>query len=147
MDTAMIIWLVLVIVLLGAELMTAVLVSVWLAVGALFALFSTFFNAPPFLQIIIFLGVSALALLLTRPFVRRFQSKRVSTNADRNIGQMAVVTEDIDNLAGCGAVRVDGKVWTARTESGDPVSAGQSVLVLRIEGVKLIVSPAEAAVV
>ena len=141
MDTAMIVWLVVLVVFLGAELATVSLVSVWLAVGALFALISTFFGAAPLVQIIIFLGTSALALVLTRPFARKIQSVRVSTNADRNVGGIAVVTEDIDNLAGKGAVHIDGKEWTARAENDEPVAKGASVIVLRIEGVKLIVSP------
>jgi membrane protein implicated in regulation of membrane protease activity len=142
MENAMVVWLIILIILLAAELFTAALVSVWLALGAFFALISTFFGATPLTQIIVFLVVAALSLLATRPIVKRIRSKRVSTNADRNIGQIAVVTEDIDNIAGSGAARVDGKEWTARTEKGDLVAAGSHVLVLRIEGVKLIVSPA-----
>ena len=64
------------------------------------------------------------------------------TNADMLIGQECLVTEDIDNLTGRGAVAVGGKVWTARAETDVPIPAGTAATVLRIEGVKLIVTPA-----
>ena len=63
------------------------------------------------------------------------------TNADMLIGQECLVTEDIDNLTGRGAVTVGGKVWTARAQGDAPIAAGTTATVLRIEGVKLIVTP------
>ena len=53
-----------------------------------------------------------------------------------------VVCEDIDNLAGTGAVKLDGKEWTARSDSGANIPSGSVVKVRRIEGVKLIVDAA-----
>lgn len=57
------------------------------------------------------------------------------------IGQECLVTEDIDNLTGHGAVTVGGKVWTARAQGDIAIAAGTTATVLRIEGVKLIVTP------
>ena len=58
------------------------------------------------------------------------------------IGKECVVRESIDNVLGAGAVSVDGKVWTARTENDDiKVPEGSRAVVVRIEGVKLIVKP------
>lgn len=61
------------------------------------------------------------------------------TNLDLLLGQYAVVTEDIDNLAATGQVKVDGQIWTARNEVEEPIPTGSIVQVLRIEGVKIIV--------
>ncbi len=56
------------------------------------------------------------------------------------LGMDCLVTEDIDNMLGTGAVSVGGKEWTARMESaGDRAKKGDVVEALRIEGVKLIV--------
>ena len=55
--------------------------------------------------------------------------------------KLHLVTEDIDNLTGRGAVTVGGKVWTARAQGDAPIAAGTTATVLRIEGVKLIVTP------
>ncbi len=84
--------------------------------------------------------------LLVRPLAQRFiNDRKVATNADRVIGREAVVTEDIDNIQGRGRVSVSGADWTARTEDDHPISAGSTVRVLRIEGVKLIVAHAGEA--
>jgi membrane protein implicated in regulation of membrane protease activity len=71
--------------------------------------------------------------------------KKVATNADRNIGKTAVVTERIDNVAGTGAAKVNGVEWTARTADGSTVEVGALVTVQKIEGVKLCVVPTVAA--
>ena len=54
-----------------------------------------------------------------------------------------VVTEPIDNLQATGQIKVQGVYWTARTEENVIVPEGARVRVLRIEGVKTIVSQIE----
>lgn len=125
-----------------AEGMTVGLTSIWFALGALCALIAAAFTERILTQIVVFLTVSLLALLLVRPLARRHLSgRRVATNADRAIGEEAVVTETIDDLRGKGQATVNGAVWTARTEGEGTIPAGAKVRVLRIEGVKLIVAP------
>ena len=127
-------WLIAMVVLLIIEAVVPGLISIWFALGALAALISALFHAPIWLQIVWFVAVSVLTLVLTRPLVRKY------VNADMVIGKDAVVTEGIDNLHAKGAVLLDGKTWTARMEQ-ESVKAepGETVRVLRIEGVKLIV--------
>lgn len=136
-----VVWLVAMLVLLGAEVMVPGLVCIWFAFGAFGALLSAMLGAPLWLQFVWFLLLSLLALWLTRPLAKKYVNGRAQpTNADRVIGREALVTEDIDNLRASGAVSVGGKEWSARTEEGMPlIPAGQVVKVLRIEGVKLIV--------
>ncbi len=134
-------WLIAMIVLLAVEAAVPGLISIWFAIGALAALISAMFSAPLWLQVVWFVVVSILSLALTRPFVKKYVNNRTTpTNADMGIGKDAVVTEEIDNLHGKGAVMLDGKVWTARTEKEDQCAVpGETVRVVRIEGVKLIV--------
>ena len=135
-----IVWLVLMVLLLILEAATAGLTSIWFALGALAALIASFFGGALWLQLVWFFAVSVLTLWLTRPLALKYlNSRRVATNADRVIGAEAVVTEDIDNIAGSGAVHVDGHEWTARSGSGANIAKGAVVRVERIEGVKLIV--------
>ena len=96
------------------------------------------------LQIILFLIVAVAALILTRPLVKKHLNAQVKpTNADRIIGMACQVTEDIDNIAATGAVSVQGKIWTARSKTGQPFKTGDLVRAVAIEGVKLIVIPIE----
>ena len=134
-------WLVAMVVLLIIEAVVPGLISIWFALGALAALISALFHAPVWLQIVWFVAVSVLTLVLTRPLVKKYVNNRVTpTNADMVIGKDAVVTEGIDNLHAKGAVLLDGKTWTARmAQESEKAEPGETVRVLRIEGVKLIV--------
>ena len=135
-------WLIAMVVLLIVEAAVPGLVSIWFALGALGALIAALLGAPLWLQIVWFILLSVLSLILTRPLVKKYVNSRVKpTNADMMIGKDCVVTEEIDNLRGSGAVSVGGKVWTARMDKEtEQAQAGEVVKVLRIEGVKLIVS-------
>lgn len=138
-----VVWLIAMIVLLVVEGVVPGLISIWFALGALAALVSALLHAPLWLQIVWFLVVSIAALALTRPLAKKYiNAKTQPTNADMLIGKECVVRESIDNVLGAGAVSVDGKVWTARTENDDiKVPEGSRAVVVRIEGVKLIVKP------
>ena len=135
-----IIWLVLLLLFAGAEALSVGLTSIWFAAGALCALIAALLGGALWIQIALFLAVSALCMLAVRPLARRHLNSKVeATNADRVIGEQAQVTEDIDNIHGKGTVIIRGVTWTARSEDGLPVPAGSLVKVLRIEGVKVFV--------
>ena len=137
-----VVWLIAMVVLLIVEGVIPGLVSIWFAAGALVALLLSLIGAPLWLQGTAFLIVSLALLVLTRPLAKKYVNSRTTpTNADRIIGRDCVVTEEIDNLRGTGAVSVDGKTWTARLERVDgKAPKGAVVKALRIEGVRLIVS-------
>ena len=128
-------WLVAMVVFIVLELSTVSLTSIWFALGALAALVSALFHAPIWLQVFWFFAVSILALVVTRPLVKKFNnSNTVATNADMVIGQTCVVMEPISNLSETGAVKVGGKVWTARSNDGAVFAPGERVIAVRIEG-------------
>lgn len=135
------VWLGAIVVFGVVELLTEGMVSVWFVVGALAALIASMLEVAESTQMLVFAVVSAAALAASRPLVRRFWSKPgVPTNADRVIGAVARVTEDVDNEHASGAVYVDGKTWTARSAGGEVIPAGTRVKIQRIEGVKLLVN-------
>ena len=135
------IWLGAIIVFGVVEALTAGLVSIWFAAGAVAALVAAVAGAGLWVQLILFLAVSAVTLAATRPLVKKLTAnKSVPTNADRVLGTWGKVTETIDNENAAGAVYVDGKLWTARSSDGAMIPAGSRVWVLGMEGVKLLVS-------
>ncbi len=139
------VWLIGMIVFLVVEATVPGLVSIWFALGAFAAMLSALLGAPLWLQVTWFALVSLASLWFTRPFVKKYVNSRTTpTNLDMVIGQDCLVTEDIDNVLGTGAVSVQGKVWTARMEGIDQKARkGDIVSALRIEGVKLIVKNKE----
>lgn len=138
-------WIAALILFVVVEAVTVGLASIWFAIGALAALICALLHGPVWLQVVWFLAVSLATLILTRPMVKKYmKGKVVPTNADRNIGRTAAVTERIDNLAGTGAVKIDGVTWTARSaDENQTIEAGAMVTVREIRGVKLVVVPKE----
>lgn len=122
------------------EAATVQLVTIWFAVGALGGLIACLLNAELWIQIVVFIAVSAVALIVTKPLVKRMVDvKKQPTNADRYIGKQAVVTENIDNIQSKGAVTIGGLEWTARSTDGRKIDKDEIVTVEAIEGAKLIV--------
>ena len=138
-------WLIALVVFLVIEAVTLGLATIWFAGGALIALIAAMCGAGIVVQMVLFLVVSLVLLIFTRPFAVRFLSKdTLKTNVDRVIGMEGVVTEEISNLAGTGKVSLGGNIWTARTENeGGTIPVDAVVEVLRVEGVKLIVKVKE----
>jgi len=140
MDKLYIFWAVAIVVFGVLEGMTAQLVSIWFVLGAIAALIAELCGATPTVQIIIFVAVTIITLIATRPIVKkRINVKAEKTNADRCIGSDAVVIEEINNLEAKGQVKTDGKIWTARSSDGGIIPENTIVTVEKIDGVKLIV--------
>ncbi len=138
--TMYIVWLAAFFVFSVLEGITTQLVSIWFVIGSAAAFVSSLCNVPIYLQVIIFIAVSLVALIVTRPLVKKkLEVKIEPTNADRCIGTTATVVEDIDNINGKGQVKVDGKIWSARSENNEIIQKDTLVTVKKIDGVKLIV--------
>lgn len=137
------VWLVATVVFALLEAIIPGLVSIWFAIGALAAIIPAAFGASLTVQFTVFVLVSALSLLATRPLVRKFIKKNyIATNSDSLVGKECVVTEAIDNIQGTGAAIVSGKTWSAKTADSEmKLKKGTKCTVERIEGVKLIISP------
>ena len=126
------------------EALTAGLTSIWFVLGAVAGLIADVCGAQAWLQVTVFFVVSIVSLIATRPLVAKYVDKNtVATNADRVLGATARVTETIDNTVPTGAVYVDGKTWSARSEDGGVIPADTLVRVTRMEGVRLFVEEKE----
>ena len=134
------VWIALAIVMVLVEITTVQLVSVWFMVGALCAALTTLFTDSIVIQLAVFVGVSLLALLVTRPLVRRLKENRVQlrTNIDRLPGEKGVMLTPVENTESVGQAKVLGKVWSVKTDN-PPLKEGDTVRVIAVDGVKLIV--------
>ncbi len=134
------VWIGLIVVTAAVEAATVQLVTVWFAVGGVAGLIAYAAGLEIWLQILIFAIVSAVALAVTRPLVKKFTNgRRMPTNADRFIGEKAVVTEKIENDLSKGAVKIGGLEWTARSVDSETAEVGEQVTDEAIEVAKLIV--------
>ena len=139
-------WLAAMIVFGLAEAATVNMVSIWFVGGALCAMIAQLLGGGVWLQITVFLIVSGILLASLRSFVRKFvQPRKTATNSDMALGREAYLTETADNLMETGALKLDGKVWSVRSASGEVIPAGTLVKVVKLQGVKLYVEPVPVA--
>ena len=142
MNLASIVWLILMLVFLFFEANTVALISIWFAGGALAAMIAALLDAVVGVQITLFLGVSAILLTLLRPFLKTcITPKQTKTNVDAVVGAKGIVLMEIDNDLAQGQVKLGAMEWTARSTNGEKLIPGTQVVVDKIEGVKVFVSP------
>lgn len=138
------VWLALLAVLLVMEAITAGLTTIWFAGGALVAAVASYLGVGIAAQWILFLCVSLVLLIFTRPIAVKIMNKGVTkTNVNSLIGQKAVVIHEVNNLAQSGQVKLNDVEWMARTSSDEEIIPENTVVVIKeIHGVKLIVEKA-----
>lgn len=129
-DMSTIIWIAAIVIFGVVEAATVGLVSIWFVIGSAAGLIAAVLDAPIWLQVVVRQRAGR-ALLGSKG--------GTATNADRVLGGTARVTETIDNTIPSGEVYIDGKTWTARSESGAVIAPETLVKVIRLEGVKLYV--------
>ena len=131
------IWMAVVVMALLMEAITMGLISIWFVPGALVALTLSLVPLALHWQMIAFAGISAITLILGVTIKR----KKTKTNVDSVIGKTALIIEEVNNVEGRGAAKLNGQVWTARSNHPDETLVpGDHVMVLAVEGVKLICS-------
>ncbi|MBR4627368.1 MAG: NfeD family protein [Ruminococcus sp.] len=143
MEAELFIWAIVFALFVVAEVTTVQLVSIWFAVGALCALLSAyFFNVGFIAQFAIFTLSSGIFLAFTFPFLSKWRKNRVpvSTNAELDIGETAVVIEEINENTGSGRVTLKGVDWSAvPAVSGTVIPKDSIVIVKKVQGAKLTV--------
>jgi membrane protein implicated in regulation of membrane protease activity len=133
------IWVALVIIFALIEIFTMGLTTVWFAIAAILMVFLSFINIPLTVQILIFLAIASLLLVFTRPLaIKKFKIGREKTNVDSLIGKHALVVKTISEFER-GEAKINGQIWSARSEDGTEIPEGSKCEILRIEGVQLIV--------
>lgn len=148
LEKSWIIWLILFVASLVLEAVSMQLFSVWFAAGALVTVIVSLFDVPVWVQVVVFVSVTAISLIATRPLVRKLQKhEKTPTNADRYTGQTAIVLEEIDNIKGTGQIKVSGQIWSARTADATVIPVGASVQTVSYQSTKMFVTlaPVQAA--
>ena len=138
-------WLIAVAVLLVLEILTLGLTIIWFAGGAFVAFIAGQCQAPLWLQIVLFLVVSIILLICTRPVVEKhLNANRTKTNVDSLAGRHGKVIEEIDNFNQTGKVMLDGMEWMARSEDASiKIMPEAKVEVKEVKGAHIVVVPCD----
>lgn len=137
-------WMIAGLVLLIAEVFTPGFVVACFGVACLATGAGTALGAGPTLQVLLFIAAGTATYLGVRPFVLKHMDAGpdLKTNVDALAGRPGRVTEAIDPLRERGRALVGGEDWRALSADGAPLAADTPVIVVRVEGTKLIVRPA-----
>ncbi len=137
------VWIAVMVVALVVEAMAPGLVAIWFVPAALVSAILAACSVPEWIQLVVFLALSVATILVARFVFNRFGVRtHEATNVEAIVGERCLVTETIENLAGCGQVKVRGMYWAARAMDENAVIEKDTVVIVRaVEGVKLIVSP------
>lgn len=133
-------WLIIFLVLLLIEIFTLGLTTIWFAIGAVAAIIAALAGAEVIVQVMLFIIVSFITLVLTRPIAVKYLRKNtLKTNVDELIGKTAVITKPIIDENNIGEAKIEGEIWLAKSADGEMIKEGESVKVVEVNGVKLIV--------
>ena len=134
-------WLIVIIICSFLEVITVNLVSVWFIASAIVALIVSLFVDSFMIQMGVFVLLGTFLLFTTRrPLQKLVNDRREKTNFDRIYEMNGIVCEKISKNK-YGAVKIDGKVWTAISDT--TIDVDSVVHVLSIDGVKLRVEKVE----
>ena len=133
------IWIGLFIILLIIEVFTVGLTTIWFAIGALAAAGVNTLGANLIIQVIVFLAVSIVLMIFTRPWAAKHLNKnRLRTNYESKIGEIIKITERVDNLRQTGRSIVDGQEWTVRSHKDSEIlETGDLAKIVAVSGGKI----------
>ena len=128
-------WVAVTIICVVIESLTLALTTIWFGISAFVMVFLAFTPLPFPAQLFIFVALAMVLLIFTRPVVKqKINQKKIATNYERIIGQIAVVTKKITALDK-GSVKINGMEWTAAVREDIVLEEGSKCIVEEIAGV------------
>lgn len=133
-------WLIIMVLCGILEGITLGITSIWFVFGALAALITSFVVDSVIIQVVVFIAVSVLLLLFTKPLAIKYLKIGSEKNTlNQVIGKEGLVLEEIDNINGTGQVKIGGIIWSAISLNGKNLEENTTITVVEIKGVKVIV--------
>lgn len=134
-----IVWLILAGFFFVLEIATEGFLVFWFGIGAVAAIGTSFLTENIFIQVAVFVIVSIILVLSTRKLTDKIKPKEVPTNVYTILGKKAVVSQAIDSAKGSGQIKIDGDLWSAKSETEEVIEEGSTVEILNIDGVRAVV--------
>ena len=132
-------WLAMAILMSVLELILPGLTTIWFALGSLVMIPLSLLPIPFVIQVVICLVISVVLLIFTRPFaMKKLKANKEKTNVDALVGKSVLVIKDISKFEK-GEIKVDGIIWTARSDDDTTLKAGEECFLLRVEGATAVV--------
>jgi len=138
-----ILWVLFAIAMFAGEIMTTGFFLMWIGVGALAGAALAFFGLDLAFQLLGFVAASGVLVFSSRRIFKQMLDQRadqaaVPSNVDALIDKTGIVVKTINNQ-GEGLVKLKGETWSAVSNDEHPIGEGKRVVIVKIEGVKLVV--------
>ena len=138
-----ILWLVLGVAFIIAEIFTLGFVLFWFGIGAIAASVAGFLGAGLGLQFLIFAVVSIALTVMSRTIFQRYlptnEGEAIRTGVDALPGKVGTVTGASKGALNEGAVKVYGSTWTAYPIDDLALTEGEKVEVVEVRGSSIYV--------
>ena len=129
------VWVAVTIICVVVESLTLSLTTIWFGISGFVMVFLAFTPLPFSVQVLIFVVLALVLLIFTRPLVKqKLNQKKIATNYERIIGQLAVVTRKITALEK-GSIKINGMEWTAAVKEDITLEEGSKCIIEEIAGV------------
>ena len=129
------VWVAVTIICVVIESLTLSLTTIWFGISGFVMVFLAFTPLPFSVQVLIFVVLALVLLIFTRPLVKqKLNQKKIATNYERIIGQLAVVTRKITALEK-GSIKINGMEWTAAVKEDITLEEGSKCIIEEIAGV------------
>ncbi len=147
-QSAWILWILLGVILIIAEIFTLGFVLFWFGIGAFAAALAGFLGFGMVVQFIVFAAVSTVLTVMSRTILANYFSQTdenaFKTGIDSLPGQIGTVTSASKGALQEGAVKVYGSIWTAFPIDGETnLIEGEKVEVVSVKGSSIYVRRAE----
>jgi membrane protein implicated in regulation of membrane protease activity len=134
----LVLWIIISVVALLVDIATGAFLFIWFTIGGIASIIALIFNQSFTAQLIVFVAFSGISMGIGYPIIRKSLGRTVaktSTMEEGYLNREINVDEDFIEIA---RVKIDGIYWTVKN-SGEPVKKGDKVVIIGIEGNKLIV--------
>jgi len=147
-QSAWILWILLGVIFIIAEIFTLGFVLLWFGIGALAAALAGFLGFGMIIQFVVFAAVSTVLTVMSRTILGSYFSQTdenaFKTGIDSLPGQIGTVTSASKGALQEGAVKVYGSIWTAfPIDSENNLIEGEKVEVVSVKGSSIYVRRAE----
>ena len=133
-------WLAIFVIMVIVEAMTIALVSIWCGISALIMIFLSRTEMPFKWQLLVFLLISVVLILFTRPFfVKKLKLGKNKMNAEAIEGTKMKVIDPITQFQKGTVKAQNGVVWNAESGTEEPLESGDICIVKSVKGNTLVV--------
>lgn len=128
-------WLSLLVVFVVVEAFTMSLTTIWAAIASVPMIFISRTALPFRWQLLIFLVLTIVLAVLTRPFaVKKLRLGKEKLNVNSMIGEEVLIVKPISEFQKGEAKAKNGVVWTATSESSAEIPENSVCVVTKVQG-------------